>query len=133
MTSRARSAMQLSRSRAVAFTALAVLATLGGRSRADFDVLLTGGTVIDGTGGRGRRADVGLTGERITAIGDLSGKPAARTIDASGLVVAPGFIDMLGWSQFTILVDNRGVSKVTQGVTTEITGEGWSPAPVNAN
>lgn len=53
-------------------------------------------------------------------------------VDAAGLTVAPGFIDMLGWSQHTILVDNRGVSKVTQGVTTEVTGEGWSPAPANA-
>jgi dihydroorotase/N-acyl-D-amino-acid deacylase len=99
----------------------------------DFDVLITGGTVMDGTGSPGRRADVGIGGERIAAIGDLAGRTAQRTIDASGLVVAPGFIDMLGWSQFTILVDSRGVSKVTQGVTTEITGEGWSPAPVNPN
>jgi dihydroorotase/N-acyl-D-amino-acid deacylase len=99
----------------------------------DFDVVFAGGTVVDGTGSPGRRADVGISGDRIVAIGDLSGRSAQRTIDATGLVIAPGFIDMLGWSQFTILVDNRGVSKVTQGVTTEITGEGWSPAPVNPN
>jgi dihydroorotase/N-acyl-D-amino-acid deacylase len=99
----------------------------------DFDVLLTGGTVVDGSGAPGRLADVGIAGDRITAVGDLSGRGATRTVDARGLVVAPGFIDMLGWSQMTILVDNRGVSKVTQGITTEITGEGWSPAPVNAN
>ncbi len=103
------------------------------RPAADFDVLIRGGTVIDGTGAPGRTADVGITGDRITSIGDLSGRTATRTIDAGGLVVAPGFIDMLGWSQFTILVDNRGVSKVTQGITTEITGEGWSPAPSNDN
>ena len=102
-------------------------------SAADFDVLITGGTVVDGTGTAGHVADVGINGERIAAIGDLSGRSAGRTVDARGLVVTPGFIDMLGWSQFTILVDNRGVSKVTQGITTEITGEGWSPAPVNAN
>jgi N-acyl-D-amino-acid deacylase len=101
------------------------------RPSADFDVLITGGMVIDGTGGPRRPADVGITADRITAIGDLSGRTATRTIDAHGLVVAPGFIDMLGWSHLTILVDNRGYSKVTQGVTTEITGEGWSPAPVN--
>jgi len=99
----------------------------------DFDIVVGGGTVIDGTGSPGRRADVGISGDLVTAIGDLTGRTAARTVDARGLVVAPGFIDMLGWSQHTILVDSRGVSKVTQGVTTEITGEGWSPAPTNAN
>jgi len=98
----------------------------------DYDVLLVGGTVVDGTGAPRRKADVGITGDRIAAIGDLSGHTARRTIDASGLVVAPGFIDMLGQSEATILVDPRGVSKVTQGVTTEITGEGVSAAPVNA-
>ncbi|MFI5279934.1 MAG: amidohydrolase family protein [Gemmatimonadales bacterium] len=115
--------------------ALAAFAPPRSRTRPtpDFDVLMTGGTVVDGTGAPGRRADVGISGDRIAAIGDLAGRTAQRTIDATGLVVAPGFIDMLGWSQFTILVDNRGVSKVTQGVTTEITGEGWSPAPVNPN
>ncbi len=99
----------------------------------DYDVLLVGGTVVDGTGSPRRTADVGITGDRIAAIGDLSGHTARRTIDASGLVVAPGFIDMLGHSEATILVDPRGVSKVTQGITTEITGEGLSAAPVDAN
>ncbi len=98
----------------------------------DYDLLLAGGTVIDGTGAARRSADVAVTGDRIVAIGDLAGRTARRTIDASGLVVAPGFIDMLGQSEATILVDPRGVSKVTQGVTTEITGEGVSVAPVNA-
>ncbi|HEY2805767.1 MAG TPA: D-aminoacylase [Gemmatimonadales bacterium] len=117
-----------------AATAAAFLVALPGyRPAADFDLLITGGTVIDGTGAPGRRADVGINADRIVAIGDLAGRGAARTIDAHGLVVAPGFIDMLGWSQITILVDNRGVSKVTQGITTEITGEGWSPAPTNDN
>ena len=98
----------------------------------DYDVLLVGGTVVDGTGAPRRTADVAVTGDRITAIGELRGRTARRIIDASGLVVAPGFIDMLGQSEATILVDPRGVSKVTQGVTTEITGEGVSIAPVNA-
>jgi len=97
-----------------------------------FDVLIRGGTVIDGTGAPRRRADVGISGDRIVAVGELAESSAARVVDAAGLIVAPGFIDMLGWSQHTILVDSRGVSKVTQGITTEITGEGWSPAPVNA-
>ena len=98
----------------------------------DCDLLLVGGTVVDGTGAPRRTADVAVTGDRIVAIGDLRGRTARRVIDASGLVVAPGFIDMLGQSEATILVDPRGVSKVTQGVTTEITGEGVSAAPVNA-
>ena len=125
------------RLRALGAATLLVLGALAPSGRpavrppVDFDVLFTGGTVVDGSGAPGRRADVGVSGDRIAAIGDLTGRTAQRTIDATGLVVAPGFIDMLGWSQFTILVDNRGVSKVTQGVTTEITGEGWSPAPVN--
>jgi dihydroorotase/N-acyl-D-amino-acid deacylase len=98
----------------------------------DFDLLIRGGTLVDGTGAPTRPADVAVTGERIAAIGDLAGRTARRVIDAAGLVVAPGFIDMLGWSQYTVLVDPRGVSKVTQGVTTELVGEGFSPAPVCA-
>lgn len=97
-----------------------------------YDLLLRGGTVVDGSGAPRRRADVAVCGAHIAAIGDLSAAAAARVIDASGLVVAPGFIDMLGWSQYTVLVDNRGLSKVTQGITTEVSGEGFSPAPVSA-
>ena len=112
----------------------ALLAAAAPRGHApDFDVLITGGTVVDGTGAPGRAADVGIAGDTIAAIGDLAGRTARRTIDATGLVVAPGFIDMLGQSEATILVDPRGVSKVTQGVTTEITGEGVSAAPVDSN
>lgn len=111
----------------------ALVSAAPGGQRPDFDILIARGTVIDGSGARRRNADVGIVGDRIVAIGDLAARSAGRRIDARGLIVAPGFIDMLGWSQQTILVDNRGVSKVTQGVTTEITGEGWSPAPVNAN
>ena len=103
-----------------------------GRHDPDYDLLLLGGTVVDGTGVPRRRADVAVTGDRIAAIGDLTGRTARRTVDCTGLVVAPGFIDMLGHSEATILVDPRGVSKVTQGVTTEITGEGNSIAPVDA-
>jgi len=99
----------------------------------DYDLLLVGGTLVDGTGEARRSADVAVNGDRIAAIGDLTGRTARRTVDVSGLVVAPGFIDMSGQSEATILVDPRGVSKVTQGVTTEVTGEGVSIAPVNAN
>jgi dihydroorotase/N-acyl-D-amino-acid deacylase len=114
----------------------AALALASGPARArapDYDLLLVGGTVVDGTGSPRRSADVAVTGDQIAAIGDLAGRMARRTVNVSGLVVAPGFIDMLGQSEATILVDPRGVSKVTQGITTEITGEGVSVAPVNAN
>jgi dihydroorotase/N-acyl-D-amino-acid deacylase len=108
---------------------LAVLATDPG-SR-DFDVILANGRVVDGTGAPWYRADVGIEGDRIAAIGDLKDAKARRRIDASRLVVAPGFIDMLGQSEFNVMVDNRAASKITQGITTEITGEGHSIAPVN--
>jgi dihydroorotase/N-acyl-D-amino-acid deacylase len=96
-----------------------------------FDVLISGGRIVDGTGGPWYRGDVGIIGDRIVAIGDVSGTPATTRIEATNLVVAPGFIDMLGQSEFNVLVDNRAASKITQGVTTEVTGEGSSIAPVN--
>lgn len=96
-----------------------------------FDVLITNGRVVDGTGAPWFRADVGIVGDRIAAIGQLAGRNARQTIDASNLIVAPGFIDMLGQSEFNVLVDPRAASKITQGVTTEITGEGASIAPLN--
>lgn len=96
-----------------------------------FDVLITNGRVVDGTGAPWYRADVGITGDRIVAIGQLSGREAKTKIDASNLVVAPGFIDMLGQSEFNVLADQRAASKITQGITTEITGEGSSIAPLN--
>jgi dihydroorotase/N-acyl-D-amino-acid deacylase len=96
-----------------------------------FDVLITNGRVVDGTGAPWFRADVGIVGDRIAAIGQLAGRNAKTRIDASNLVVAPGFIDMLGQSEFPVLVDQRAASKITQGVTTEITGEGSSIAPLN--
>lgn len=98
---------------------------------ADFDVLITGGRIVDGTGAPWFLGDVGITGDRITAIGQLAGRNAKSRIDATNLVVSPGFIDMLGQSEFNILVDGRAASKITQGITTEITGEGSSIAPVN--
>jgi N-acyl-D-amino-acid deacylase len=84
-----------------------------------FDVVIAGGRVVDGTGAPWFRADVGLVGDHITRIGDLHGATAKRRIDATSLVVAPGFIDMLGQSEFNVLVDHRAASKILQGVTTE--------------
>jgi len=101
------------------------------RPASRFDVLITGGRIVDGTGSPWFRGDVGIVGDKIAAIGTLIGAPAAATIEASNLVVAPGFIDLLGQSEFNVLVDNRAASKILQGVTTEVTGEGSSIAPVN--
>src|ERR1041385_4821668 len=91
-----------------------------------FDVVIANGRIVDGTGAPWYRGDVGITGDRIAAIGNLSTAAAGSRIDAANLVVAPGFIDLLGQSEFNVLVDGRAASKITQGVTTEVTGEGSS-------
>src|SRR5262245_51090197 len=96
------------------------------------DLLLAGGRVVDGTGAPWFRADVCVVGDHVDAVGALGSRAARRRIDASKLVVAPGFIDMLGQSEYNVLVDGRAASKITQGITTEITGEGGSIAPTNA-
>jgi N-acyl-D-amino-acid deacylase len=97
---------------------------------ADFDLVITNGHIIDGTGSPWYSGDVGIREGRIAAIGNLAAAHRKRTIDAAGKVVAPGFIDLLGQSEMTILVDPRLPSKIYQGITTEITGEGDSIAPL---
>jgi N-acyl-D-amino-acid deacylase len=99
--------------------------------KSPFDVVIVNGHIIDGTGSPWYSGDVGIREGKIVAIGNLKDAPRARTIDAKGMVVAPGFIDMLGQSELTILVDPRLPSKIYQGITTEITGEGGSAAPLN--
>ena len=96
------------------------------------DLLFASARVVDGSGAPWFRADVCVSGDRIAAIGDLPSASAKRRIDASRLVVAPGFIDMMGQSEYNVLVDGRAASKITQGITTEVTGEGSSIAPLNA-
>ena len=96
-----------------------------------FDILIINGHIIDGTGSPWYSADIGIRDGKIAAIGRLTDAPRKRTIDARGKVVAPGFIDMLGQSEMTILVDPRLPSKIYQGITSEITGEGSSIAPLN--
>jgi len=96
-----------------------------------FDLVVTNGHIIDGTGSPWYSGDIGIREGKIAAIGNLATAPRTRTIDAHGQVVAPGFIDMLGQSELTILVDPRLPSKIYQGITTEITGEGGSAAPLN--
>jgi N-acyl-D-amino-acid deacylase len=95
-----------------------------------YDVLIRNGRIIDGTGSPWYAGDVGIRGGRIVAIGTLNGA-ARQTVDASGMVVAPGFIDMLGQSEMSILVDPRLPSKIFQGITTEVTGEGGSAGPLD--
>src|SRR4051812_23563495 len=99
--------------------------------RPRFDVIIANGRIVDGTGSPWFRGDVGIVGDRITAIGALANATAATRVDASNLTVAPGFIDLLGQSEFNVLVDGRAASKIMQGITTEVTGEGSSIAPVN--
>ncbi len=98
---------------------------------APFDVVIANGHVVDGTGSPWYAADVGIRGGKIAAIGSLSGATATRRLDAHGMVVAPGFIDMLGQSELTMLVNPHLPSKIYQGITTEVTGEGNSAAPLD--
>jgi N-acyl-D-amino-acid deacylase len=97
----------------------------------DIDVLILNGRIVDGTGSPWYRGDVAIRGDRIAAVGTLRGIQARDTIDASGLTVSPGWIDMLGHSEYPLLTDGRALSKITQGITTEITGEVTSVVPVN--
>jgi N-acyl-D-amino-acid deacylase len=97
----------------------------------EFDIVIRNGHVIDGTGSPWYAADVGIRDGKIAAIGKLEGASARRVIDAGGMVVAPGFIDMLGQSEMSILINPHLPSKIYQGITTEITGEGGSAAPLN--
>ena len=96
-----------------------------------FDVIIRGGDVYDGLGGAPVAADVALNDDRIAKIGDLSAATAEQDIDASGLAVSPGFINMLSWATESLIEDGRGMSDIKQGVTLEVMGEGWSMGPVN--
>ena len=97
-----------------------------------YDVIIKNGRIIDGTGNPWVSGDIAIRGDRIVKIGKLDGSNAERIIDARNLVVSPGFIDMLGQSETALLIDNRSLSKLSQGITSEITGEGNSIAPQNA-
>ncbi len=117
--------------RALAIVALLLLSLVNTSTQPpSFDVVIRGGTVYDGTGAPGRRADVALRGDRIVSVGTLDGAKAATVIDASGLAVSPGFINMLSWSTESLLVDGRSQGEIRQGVTAEIFGEGSSMGPL---
>src|SRR5262245_26690956 len=112
---------------------LTTLSTLsaGAQDKKPFDIIIRNGHIIDGTGSPWYSGDLGIRDGKIAAIGNLAPAASTRTIDAHGLVIAPGFIDMLGQSELTVLVNPRLPSKIFQGITTEITGEGGSAAPLN--
>src|SRR5215469_7035459 len=114
----------------IAFVAF-FFATLPAAAQAKYDVVISGARIVDGTGAPWFIGDIAISGDHIAAMGDLRNVAAKTRIDASGLVASPGFIDVQGQSEFNLLVDNRAASKITQGVTTEITGEGTSIAPLN--
>src|SRR6202162_4923007 len=116
-----------------AFLAVVIVLTCLPLSAAppSFDIVIINGHIIDGTGSPWYSGDIGIRDGKIAAIGNLAAAPRTRTIDAAGKVIAPGFIDMLGQSELTILVDPRLPSKIYQGITTEMTGEGGSAAPLN--
>ncbi len=107
------------------------LSTSASSASGEYDLIIRNGHIIDGAGNPWYSADVAASGDRIAAIGDLHEAHAKREIDAKGRIVSPGFIDMLGQSEVSLLLDNRSLSKLSQGITTEITGEGGSIAPQN--
>ncbi len=110
---------------------LLILSVFSFAADSPFDLVIANGRIVDGTGSPWYSGDIGIRDGRIAAIGNLSAAARKRTVDAKGKVVAPGFIDMLGQSELTMLVDSRLPSKIYQGITTEITGEGGSAAPLN--
>lgn len=120
---------------AIALIAVMLALPLSGLSRTrpaqSFDVIIRGGTVYDGTGRPGVRADVGINNDQIAAIGNLRSATAKTVVDATGLAVAPGFINMLSWSTESLIIDGRSQGEIRQGVTTQIMGEGWSMGPLN--
>jgi len=124
--------MPVSRPLCLLLTLVAIIGASGMvGADAEYDVLIVGGHVVDGTGDPRYEADVAIQGDRIVAIGKLSHARAKLVLSAKNWVVSPGFIDMLGQSEHSLLIDNRSLSKLSQGITSEITGEGSTIAPVN--
>jgi N-acyl-D-amino-acid deacylase len=121
----------MTKARRLLLAFLLTLSAVACAADAPFDIVITNGHIIDGTGSPWYSGDIGIRDGRIAAMGNLSAAARKRTMDAKSRVVAPGFIDMLGQSELTILVDPRLPSKIYQGITTEITGEGGSVAPQN--
>jgi N-acyl-D-amino-acid deacylase len=118
-------------SRRIFLLSLALSALAACASSPSYDTIIRGGMVYDGTGATGVVSDVAIEGDRIAAVGDLSGARATTEIDAGGKAVAPGFINVLSWATETLIEDGRGQSDLLQGVTLEVFGEGWSMGPLN--
>jgi N-acyl-D-amino-acid deacylase len=102
-----------------------------GQTTMYFDIVIRGGTVYDGTGREPRRVDIGIKGDRIVKLGDLSKARAGSVVDAGGMAVSPGFINMLSWSTESLIIDPRSLGELKQGVTTQIFGEGESMGPLD--
>ncbi len=115
-----------------AFTILLVLLFTACTPKGKFDVIIRNGTICDGTGTKSYKADLAVRGDTIAAIGDLTKYSALQEIDATGMIVSPGFINMLSWAGKSLIEDGRSESDLRQGVTLEVMGEGWSDGPVNA-
>jgi N-acyl-D-amino-acid deacylase len=115
----------------LAVVSVALLACAPGAGTADYDVIIRGGTVYDGIGSDPLVTDIAITDDRIVALGDLSQFSGTNEVDASGLAVAPGFINMLSWATETLIEDGRAMSDIKQGVTLEVMGEGSSMGPLN--
>ena len=111
--------------------ALLILLVIGCQKNPDYDIIIRNGNIYDGSGGKSHKSDLAISGDTISAIGDLSKFSAKTEIDANGLAVAPGFINMLSWANESLIEDGRSLSDLMQGVTTEIMGEGWSMGPFN--
>ena len=118
-------------SRVLSFCTFTLLISSLARADEPFDFVIENGTLYDGTGSNGRKADVAIRGDRIVGVGDFRTASATIRIDAHGLAVAPGFINMLSWSTVSLIEDGRSQSEIRQGVTTEIFGEGESMGPLN--
>jgi N-acyl-D-amino-acid deacylase len=127
--------MRIHQRRSHNWLALLLIASIwscsGENATSTYDVIVRGGTVYDGLGGDPIQADVGVNGDRIAAIGDLSNASATTEVDASGKAVSPGFINMLSWAVVSMIEDGRAMSDIKQGVTLEVMGEGSSMGPLN--
>ncbi len=110
---------------------LFVILLTGCSSNYDYDVIIQNGNIYDGTGNKPYKADIGIKGDSIAAIGDLNNSKGKVEVDASGLAVSPGFINMLSWANESLIQDGKSQSDIRQGVTLEVMGEGWSMGPLN--
>ena len=124
---------QLNRSTGAGLVLLFLLATLGcdNSPSVTYDTIIRGGTIYDGSGTIPYQADIGFTGQRIAAIGDLGSASGGIEIDATGKAVSPGFINMIGWGVTSLIKDGRGISDISQGITLEVFGEGNSMGPLS--